>query len=145
MKKIIILLPFLLLSKNYGNTVENKVKEFVISDLKVNSSYLLAQLIHTESRGEPYKGMRQVGSVVLNRLHSSFYPNTLDSVIFQPYQFACDTLSKPNQKIIDLADSLLLHHKPDNLFYFLNPVKTKNKRMLKMSRKGIRIGNHIFF
>ena len=45
--------------------------------------YLLAQCIYSESRGEPYKGQVAVGAVVLNRVKSSAFPNSISGVIYQ--------------------------------------------------------------
>jgi N-acetylmuramoyl-L-alanine amidase len=42
----------------------------------------LARIIHAESRGEPLLGQIAVGNVVLNRVRSSSYPNTIYGVIF---------------------------------------------------------------
>ena len=44
--------------------------------------FWLARIIHAESRGEPLLGQIAVGSVVMNRVKSSYYPNTIYSVIF---------------------------------------------------------------
>ncbi len=49
--------------------------------------YLLAQLIYGESRGEPYKGQVAVAAVVLNRVESSKFPNSIAKVIYQPGAF----------------------------------------------------------
>lgn len=49
--------------------------------------YWLSRVISAESRGEPLTGQIAVGNVVLNRLESSIFPNTLYGVIFQPGQF----------------------------------------------------------
>ena len=48
---------------------------------------LLARLIHGEARGEPYVGMVAVGAVVLNRVRSSRFPNTIAGVIYQSGAF----------------------------------------------------------
>ena len=48
---------------------------------------LLAKLIHGEARGEPYVGMVAVGAVVLNRVRSSRFPNTLAGVVYQSGAF----------------------------------------------------------
>lgn len=48
---------------------------------------LLARLIHGEARGEPYVGMVAVGAVVLNRVRSGRFPNTLAGVIYQSGAF----------------------------------------------------------
>ena len=43
---------------------------------------LLAKLIYGEARGEPYTGQVAVGAVVLNRVKSSSFPNTISGVIY---------------------------------------------------------------
>lgn len=49
--------------------------------------YLLAKLVYGEARGEPYAGQVAVAAVVLNRVKSSKFPNTISGVIYQPYAF----------------------------------------------------------
>lgn len=49
---------------------------------------LLAAIIQCEADGEPYEGKLAVGSVVMNRVHSSSFPNTVMGVIYQPGQFS---------------------------------------------------------
>ena len=53
-----------------------------------NDRYLLANLIYCEAGGEPYEGQLAVGAVVINRLLSAKYPNTLTGVIYQKSQFS---------------------------------------------------------
>ena len=48
---------------------------------------LLAKLIYGESRGEPYAGQVAVGAVVMNRVKSSSFPNTISGVIYQSGSF----------------------------------------------------------
>ena len=48
---------------------------------------LLARLISAEARGEPYVGQVAVGAVVLNRIKSASFPNTMSGVIYQSYAF----------------------------------------------------------
>lgn len=50
--------------------------------------YLLANLIYCEAGGESYEGQVAVGSVVMNRVLSSVYPNTVTGVIYQSGQFS---------------------------------------------------------
>ena len=50
--------------------------------------YLMAAVIYCEAGAEPYEGQLAVGNVVMNRLKSSKYPNTIKEVIYQPYQFS---------------------------------------------------------
>lgn len=54
-----------------------------------NDVYLLARLIYAEAAGEPYMGKVAVGAVVLNRVRSGMFPNTIAGVIYEPWQFSC--------------------------------------------------------
>lgn len=49
---------------------------------------LLSALIYCEAQGESYNGKLAVGIVVMNRVRSNKYPNTLKDVIYQKYQFS---------------------------------------------------------
>ena len=48
---------------------------------------LLSKLVYAEARGEPYKGQVAVAAVVLNRVASSSFPNTISGVIYQSGSF----------------------------------------------------------
>ena len=48
---------------------------------------LLARLIYGEARGEPYTGQVAVGAVVMNRVKSSSFPNSISGVIYQSGAF----------------------------------------------------------
>ncbi len=58
------------------------VGESALSDLE-EDLFLLASIIHGEARGEPYEGQVAVGAVVLNRVASENFPNTIAEVIYQ--------------------------------------------------------------
>lgn len=60
-----------------------------ISDITFEDSdrYLLANLIYCEAGGEPYEGQVAVGAVVMNRVMSGAFPNTVSGVIYQKWQF----------------------------------------------------------
>ena len=74
-----------------GTRTENTVTT-TTSDL-----YLLAAIVYAESGAECYDAQLAVANVVMNRLRSSVYPNTLSEVIYQPYQFtACKTRNFAN-------------------------------------------------
>jgi len=59
-----------------------------------NDKKMLANLIYCEARGESYSGKLAVASVVVNRILSSKYPNTMEGVIYQKSQFAPVTSTK---------------------------------------------------
>jgi Cell wall hydrolyses involved in spore germination len=48
---------------------------------------ILAAIIQAEAGGTSYPGMIAVGSVIMNRVEDSRFPNTLEGVIYEPYQF----------------------------------------------------------
>jgi N-acetylmuramoyl-L-alanine amidase len=52
-----------------------------------NDIQLMANAVHGESRGEPYIGQVAVAAVILNRVQSSSFPNTVSGVIFEPRAF----------------------------------------------------------
>lgn len=51
--------------------------------------YIMAHLLAGEVQGMPDQEQRYVGSVVLNRVKSSLFPNTIKEVVFDPGQYAC--------------------------------------------------------
>ena len=77
---IIILLNFNLILTKIGN-----VK--AVNTSNTSNIQLLARAINGEARGEPYEGQVAVGAVILNRVKSSKFPNTIAGVIYQPGAF----------------------------------------------------------
>lgn len=71
--------------------IKNQEKENtappVISDSESDLA-MLAALIECEAGGESYEGKLAVGSVVMNRVRSSYFPNTVVGVIYQSGQFS---------------------------------------------------------
>ena len=49
---------------------------------------LLSSIIYCESGWEPYSGKLAVGIVIMNRVKSHSFPNTIKGVVYQPYQFS---------------------------------------------------------
>lgn len=62
-------------------------KQHEAISLSDEDMYLLAAIIECEAGCEPYEGQVAVGAVVLNRVRSSHYPNTVSGVIYQRGQF----------------------------------------------------------
>ena len=52
-----------------------------------NDISLMANAVHGEARGEPYEGQVAVAAVILNRVNSASFPNTVSGVIFEPRAF----------------------------------------------------------
>lgn len=113
-----------------------------------NNLYLLARLVHGEARGEPYKGKVAVAAVVLNRVRSASFPNTVAGVIYQSGAF--DAVSdgqinlQPDQESINAARDALNGWDPSNgCLYYYNP-KTATSRWMLSRPVLLRIGNHAF-
>ena len=49
---------------------------------------LLAAIVYAEAGTEDFTGQRLVADVVLNRVHSPAWPNSVSEVVYQPYQFS---------------------------------------------------------
>lgn len=114
-----------------------------------NNLYLLARLVYGEARGEPYKGKVAVAAVVLNRIESSSFPNTMSGVIYQSGAFSVvddgQINLSPNQECINAARDAMNGWDPTGgCLYYYNPAKTTNKWMLS-HKVVMKIGNHAFF
>lgn len=70
-----------------GITSSNSSSSSSSSSNNSNDVNLLAKVIYGEARGEPYAGQVAVGAVILNRVKSSKFPNTMSGVIYQSGAF----------------------------------------------------------
>ena len=111
---------------------------------------LLARLINAEARGEPYKGQVAVGAVVLNRVKSSSFPDTISGVIYQKGQFSSVTDGQINKAIdkdstvYEAARDAINGVDPTNgCIYFYNP-KTAKSSWIYTRPVVITIGKHSF-
>lgn len=109
---------------------------------------LLARLIYGEARGEPYTGQVAVGAVVLNRVKSSKFPNTISGVIYQSGAF--DVVSdgqinmSPDSTAKKAASDAINGWDPSygSLYYF-NP-NTATNSWIWSRPHTITIGKHRF-
>lgn len=126
-----------------GITLSGSTSSTTSSDLN-----LLARVIYGEARGEPYTGQVAVAAVVLNRVRSASFPNTIAGVIYQSGAFDCVADGQinltPNQTAKNAAQDALNGWDPTYgcLFYY-NPRTATNKWMLSRPVK-LNIGNHAF-
>lgn len=70
-----------------AGTRDAKTNAEIEAELKSSAVRLLAALIYCEAGNQPYEGKVAVGSVVMNRIASGRFPNTLEGVIYQRGQF----------------------------------------------------------
>ncbi len=106
---------------------------------------LLANLIYCEARGEPYEGQVAVGAVVMNRLRSKYYPNTIYGVIFASGQFS-PAMSGSLQRAYenDLANPTNYAAAQEALDGYSNVGDMTHFRR-KGKKEGYIIGNHVFY
>lgn len=110
--------------------------------------YLLAKIIHAEARGESYTGKVAVGAVVLNRVKSPNFPNTISGVVYQPYAFTAVADGQinlsPNAEAKRAAQAAMNGWDPTyGSLYYYNPAIATSKWIF--SRKTVTtIGKHVF-
>ncbi len=109
---------------------------------------LLSRLVYGEARGEPYSGQVAVAAVVLNRVKSSSFPNTVAGVIYQSGAF--DAVSdgqinlSPNSTAKKAAQDALNGWDPSNgAIYYFNPSTATNKWIWSRPMT-VTIGKHRF-
>ena len=109
---------------------------------------LLARVIYGEARGEPYTGQVAVGAVVLNRVRSSSFPNTISGVVYQKGAF--DAVSDgqinltPNSTAKKAAQDALNGWDPSyGAIYYFNPATATNKWIWSRPMT-VTIGRHRF-
>lgn len=109
---------------------------------------LLARAIYGESRGEPYTGQVAVGAVILNRVKSSSFPNTISGVIYQSGAF--DAVSDgqinmtPDSTAKKAAQDAINGWDPSyGAIYYFNPSTATNKWIWSRPLT-VTIGKHRF-
>ena len=144
-----------------GLTVDGIVGKQTLSALGISTSSsttssgysdaditLLARLIYGEARGESYVGQVAVGAVVLNRIKSASFPNTMSGVIYQRYAFTAVDDGQinltPNATARKAALDALNGWDPSyGALYYYNP-KTATSQWIFSRKTTTTIGNHVF-
>ncbi len=131
------------LSQAAANGVWRDISEVSFAD---GDRYLLANLIYCEAGGEPYEGQLAVASVVMNRVLSSKFPDSIVGVIYQNKQFspaasgrlalalASDMATERCYQAADAAMSGI--NNIGNCVFFRTPIE---------GLTGINIGGHVFY
>lgn len=131
------------MSQTAANSSWRDISEVTFAE---GDRHLLANLIYCEAGGEPYAGQLAVGSVVINRVLSSVYPDTVVGVIYQKKQFSpvasgrlelALTANKATADCYRAADEAMSGvTNVGNCVYFRTPIP---------GLSGIQIGGHIFY
>lgn len=110
--------------------------------------YLLAKCIYAEARGESYTGQVAVGAVIMNRVRSSSFPNTISGVIYQKGAFTAVSDGQinlePDQTAMNAASDALNGWDPTyGCLYYYNPAVATSSWIF--GRQTVTtIGKHVF-
>lgn len=125
------------------NDASGASSNYTSSDL-----YLLAKCIYAEARGESYTGQVAVGAVILNRVASSKFPNTISGVIYQKNAFTAVSDGQinlsPDKTAMNAATDALNGWDPTyGCIYYYNPAVATSSWIF--SRQTVTtIGKHVF-
>lgn len=124
------------------------------SNIQLPSQYterdlqLMANAVYGEARGEPYEGQVAVAAVILNRLESPDFPNTISEIIFQPGAFTAVADGQiwltPNQRAKEaVLDAMNGWDPSENALFYFNP-NTATSAWIWTRTQIKQIGEHIF-
>lgn len=126
-------------------------------DITEETVYLLAQTISREAKGEGLNGWIAVGEVIVNRVNSELFPDTVSEVIFQESASGVEQFSgneyirneTPTQDIIDVAQKVLEGKlrifNNENVLFYRNPGDRNNNSDWGKYPFYKRINQHVFY
>ena len=131
-----------------SNTNTSSNNNTTASGLSNSDLYLLSCCIYGEARGESYTGKVAVAAVILNRVKSSSFPNSISGVIYQSGAFTCVSDGQINLGTNDectraAQDALNGWDPSGGALYYFNPA-TATSKWIWSRPQLITIGKHIF-
>lgn len=128
-----------------GAQTWRQLKKYTLNQSEMD---VMARVIYSEARGEPYKGQVAVGAVVMNRIQSSEFPNDIRGVVFQKGAFtAVDDgqywLTPDRTAYLAALDAVRGWDPTYESLYYFNP-KTATSKWIWSRPQVLQIGNHIF-
>ncbi|MGO4787040.1 spore cortex-lytic enzyme [Paenibacillus sp. 2KB_20] len=128
-----------------GAQTWRQLKKYTLNQSEMD---IMAKVIYSEARGEPYKGQVAVGAVVMNRIQSSEFPNDIRGVVFQKGAFtAVDDgqywLTPDRTAYLAALDAVRGWDPTYESLYYFNP-KTATSKWIWSRPQVLQIGNHIF-
>ena len=126
-----------------GATQTGGMNGFSSSDV-----YLLARTIYAEGRGEPYVGQVAIGAVILNRIKSDQFPNTVSGVVYQKHAFTAVSDGQinltPNETAMKAARDAINGWDPSGgAIYYYNPAVATSSWIFTRTTVTV-IGKHVF-
>lgn len=110
--------------------------------------YLLAKTIYAEGRGEPYVGQVAIGAVIMNRIRSASFPNTISGVVYQKGAFTAVDDGQinltPNETAMKAARDAMNGWDPTGgALYYYNPAVATSAWIFDRQTITV-IGKHVF-
>lgn len=132
-----------------GASPKTLLREGYIVEITPKEKELLARVVHAEARGESFEGQVAVAAVVLNRVQSNRFPNTVWEVIHQKGQFTPverGTLPQTaSASCVEAVERALRGDDPTSgALFFYNPATTQAADYWATKPVLKRIGNHNF-
>lgn len=149
-KIFIVILIFVLILVGLLKITDNINKTYAANTSSTSDIQLMARAINGEARGEPYEGQVAVGAVILNRVRSSQFPNTIAGVVYEKGAFTAVSDGQINVPIAENStvykaarDAMNGWDPTGGAIYYFNPDTATNKWI--WSRPLIKkIGKHRF-
>lgn len=110
-----------------------------------DTTLLLAALIYCEAGGESYEGQVAVGAVVMNRVRSSAYPDSIHGVIYASGQFTPAMNGKVNQVYESGKIKESCIRAAEEAISGVSNVGSLTHFRRNNGREGLVIGNHVFY
>ncbi|EFM09392.1 cell wall hydrolase SleB [Paenibacillus curdlanolyticus YK9] len=128
-----------------GQTTMHALKKVTVSRTDLS---MLARIVYSEARGEQYDGQVAIAAVVLNRVASNDFPDTIEEVIFAPGAFhTIDSGTywlEPDAEAFRAAIDAAKGIDPTNGGLYFNGVSAKQNDWFKSRTVTATIGGHIF-
>ena len=139
---------------NNSATTKSTTSRSTLTAKQRDDIFWLGRIIHAEAAGEPYIGKVAVGNVVMNRVNSNQFPNTIYGVIFEYFQGIPQfspvqdgtIYNNPSSESLKAAEEAYFGSKPvGDALYFFNPKKAAGTWIVKNRQYITTIGNHAFY
>ena len=154
-------------SEGKGKCLTDDYEVAYFTDPKVSDETLLAAIIYCEAGNQPYFGQVAVGLVIMNRINSSMFPNTMRQVIYAKWQFeparndsltraltdssivtasckkaAAKVLAKAKAGSYTITDNTGKKHNLKDYYFFMTHAAYKR---LGMKSTPLTLQDHVFF
>lgn len=134
-----------LIIPNREKNISSRAQYLTVSPSELD---LMARIVYGESRGEPFEGQTAVASVILNRVFSDEFPQTIEGVVYQNLAFTAvaDGQYKltPDAQAYQAVRQALKGYDPTfGALYYWNPA-TATSRWVWSKEVTLKIGRHVF-